>query len=331
MKTPTLGIIVLAMTSMLGISQTPPAMDHEARVQSVENLKQHIEQREARFQVLKEELLTLDARWEKQVESIVKTLATLKDSNDSKTRVANVKSDVIKALVRTIWIYRQKRVEVFERMRKDASVPADRLEGDLKAFDAKIDKRVEQVMELSRSFPGHEDFRKYESDGGSYYNGWYEEDTRVSEDWKQNRRNVTATGDVRRELLQSIDKALETNQSRRASLADALANRNLADAERSLQQKDLGRVDAVIDNLKSQKRELALPAVGATREIGGDEIHEAEQMLDDARADLSRDFAEIMRKYGDLDKERTRLVALKANLKAREEWLEKKPEVVPAP
>ena len=326
MKKATLTIFLLALNSLPGFSQTAPVLDYDARVKSVESLKLHIEQREARFLSLKEELLALDARWEKQVDSIVKSLAGLKDSNDSKTRVSNVKGDVMKALVRTIWVYRQKRTEVIERMRKDPTVPADKLEGDLKAFDTKINTRVEQVMELARSFPGHEDFKKYESDGGSYYNGWYEEDTRVSEDWKQNRRDVNSSTKARRELLEALDKALDTNQSRRASIADALANRKMSDAEHSLQQKELGRADATIDNLKTQRRELALPGGGAAREIGSEEAHDAEQMLDDARADLSRDFSEIMRKYGELDQERTRLVQMKANLKAREEWLEKNPK-----
>ncbi|MEI7927262.1 MAG: hypothetical protein WCH40_01830 [Verrucomicrobiales bacterium] len=321
MNTFTLGIISLSLSSLLGLSETAPAVDYEARVKSVETLKQHIDQREARFDVLKQDLLGLDGRLEKQIDSIVKSLSSIKDSNDSKTRVANAKGDVIKSLVRTIWIYRQKRVEVFQRMRKESSVPDERLEVDLKVFDDRIDKRVEQVMELSRSFPGHEDVSKYESDGGSYYDGWYEENTRISEDWKQNRRNGNARDVLRRELLQTLEKALTTNQSRRAAIADTLDKRKISDDERKLQQKELGRLDAVIDNLKSQKLALALPSAGATKEVGGDEAHDTEQMLDDARVDLSRDFSDIMRKYGELDKERTRLFDLKNNLKTREEWL----------
>jgi len=325
MKTLTLGMITLSLSGLLGLAQTIPAVDYEARVKSVETLKQHIEQREARFGLLKQDLLGLDGRLEKQIDTIVKTLSSIKDSNDSKTRVADIKGDVIKSLVRTIWIYRQRRVEVFERMRKESSVPDERLEVDVKVFDDRIDKRVEQVMELSRSFPGHEDVSKYESGGGSYYDGWHQENTRLSEDWKQNRRSSNSSDEVRRELLQTLEKALTTNQSRLATIADTLANRKISDDERKLQQKELGRLDAIIDNLKSQKRALALPSAGATKEIGGDEALNAEQMLDDARVDLSRDFSDIIRKYSELDQERTRLFDLKNNLNAREEWLKDNP------
>lgn len=321
---------IFSLTLVSGMAQTPaPAaapIDYAARVQSVENLKQHIAQREERFELLKKDLLALDARVETQIDGIVKKLASLKDSQDSKTKVANIKGDVIDALVRSIAIYRQKRVEVFERMRKESSVPKEELEKSLKAFDDRIGKRVEQVMELAKSFPGHQDVQKYESYGTSYANGWYQENSRVSEEWKQNRRASTSGRVERRDLLKDLDKAVQTNQSRRASIADALANRKLSAKEKTLQQEELGRLDAIIDKLKADRRELALPdGGGATREIGAGEAHDAEQMLDDARKDLARDFWDTMRKYAELEPERTRIFDLKANLAAREEWLKNNP------
>ena len=318
-----LGVGIL--TTMASFAQTPAPADYAARVQSVENLKQHIGARESRFELLKSDLISLDVRVEKQIDDIVTNLASLKDSNDSKTRVAKIKGDVIEALVRTIWIYRQKRMDVFERMRKDGNVPQDQLEKNLKVFDDRIGKRVTQVMELAKSFPGHQDLDKYESYSGSYYNGWSQENTRINEDWKQNRRDNTSGRVARREVLQELDKAIERNQPRRAAIADALANRKLSDKERALQQEELGRIDATIDNLKTQRRALVLPGTSTLREIGGGEAHDAEQMLDDTRADLARDFSDIMRKYAELDAERTRICNLKENLTAREEWLKKNP------
>ena len=320
-----MAIGVGCLTSVAAVAQTTSAIDYAARQQSVENLKQHITQREERFELLKQDLLALDARVEKQIDSIVKNLESLKDSDDSKTRVAKIKGDVIDALVRTIWIYRQKRVDVFERMRKDSNIPKELLEKNLKTFDERIGKRVEQVMDLAKSFPGHQDVKKYESYGSSYYDGYYQEDTRVSDEWKQNRRDNTAGRVVRREVLQELDKALDKNQSRQRSIVDALANRKLSATERSVQQEELGRLDATIDSIKTRRRELVLPGGGATREIGGDEAHDAELLLDDTRRDLARDFGDIMRKYAELDIERTRIFNLKANLTAREEWLKNNP------
>ncbi|MEO8613677.1 MAG: hypothetical protein ABI600_00930 [Luteolibacter sp.] len=319
-------ILTVGLIPTLAFAQAPSAIDYPARVQSVENLKQHIVQREARLDSLKQELRALDGRVETQVDGIVKNLASLKDSNDSKTRVANIKGDAIQALVRSIGVYRQKRMEVFERMRKDPDAPKEQLERELAIFDERVGKRIGQVMEIARSFPGHQDVQKYESDGGSsYWDGWSRENTRISEEWKQNRRDSNSGEKVRRELIEALDKALQTNQSRRATLAGNLANNKLGDAERATQQEELGRMDATLDNLRMQKRELALPASGATREISLDEAHDAEEMLDDARADLSRDMSDVLRKFADLDREGTKVHALKENLKAREEWLKNNP------
>ena len=319
-------ISIMTLSLVTAFAQTTPApIDYEARVQSVVTLKEHIAEREERFAILKKDLLDLDSRLEKQIDSIVKKLASLTDSNDSRTKVANMKDDVIDGLVRSIWIYRQKRVTVFERMRNENVVPKEELEKTLKTFDDHINKRVSQVMELAKSFPGHQDIDKYESYGGSYYDGYYNEDTRISEDWKQNRRDNTSGRQVRKEVLTALDKALETNQSRRASILEALKNRKLTDKEKTLQQEEMGRIDAAIDNLRTQRRELVVPEGGAGKEIGGDEAHDVKQMLEDARADLARDFSEIMRKYSDLETERTRIYGLKNNLQAREEWLKNNP------
>lgn len=320
----TIAILILSVVS--GFSQTPTAaIDYESRVKSVATLKEHIAAREERFALLKKDLIDLDARLEKQIDSIVKNLAQLTDSNDSRSKVANMKSDVIDGLVRSIWIYRQKRVTVFERMRTENVVPKEELEKSLKALDDHINMRAKQVMDLAKSSPGHKDLEKYESYGSSYYDGYYVTDTRISEDWKQSRRDNISGRQLRKDVLATLEKAIETNQSRRASILDALNNRKLSDKEKTLQQEELGRIDATIDNFRNQRRELVLPEGGAKKEIGGDEAHDAAQMLNDARVDISRDFSDIIRKFGELETERSSIYAWKNNLQAREEWLKNNP------
>jgi hypothetical protein len=326
MKQKLYSIFYQVLSLGLVTAQTTPApIDYEARVKSVATIKEHIAEREERFALLKKDLIDMDARLEKQVDSIIKRLAAVTDSNDSRTLVAHMKDDVMDGLIRNIWVYRQKRVTVFERMRKENIVPKEELEKTLKTFDDHINKRVSQVMELAKSFPGHQDLKKYESYGTSYYNGYQQEDLRISEDWKQNRRESTSGRQARKEILKTLETAIETNQNRRATILNTLANSKISEKEKALQQEELGRTEATIDNLKSQRSELVLPNAEGGKEIGGGEAHDIKQMLDDARADLSRDFTDIMRKYSDLETERTRIYELKNNLQAREEWLKNNP------
>lgn len=328
MKTHSLMAVIVAglLAPLMGQTTEAPPLDYDARVKSVVTLKEHIAQREARFETLKKDLLELDARVEERVDFIVKSLITLKDSNDSKTRVANLKEEVIAGLRRSIVAYRQKRMEIFERQRKEQTVPVAELAANIDMFDKRIGKRIAQIMELVQSLPGHQDVAKYESDGGSgYANGWYEESSRISDEWRQNRRQSANTDSERRDLLQDLTKALDTNDSRRRSLAQDLTSTNLSPKDRRLKEQELGRVDALIDNLKSRRREIALPGDTASREIGMSEASDVGKMVNDAREDLAGDFSDIFRKFAELDKERTRIRSLENNLKDREEWLQKNP------
>jgi hypothetical protein len=319
-------VVILSISMGFAVAETTPApIDYEARIKSVATIKEHIAEREERFALLKKDLLDMDARLEKQVDAIIKRLAAVTDSNDSRTTVARMKDDVMDGLIRNIWVYRQKRVTVFERMRKENIVPKDELEKTLKTFDDHINKRISQVMELAKSFPGHQDLKKYESYGTSYYDGYQQEDVRISEDWKQNRRDNISGRQARKEILTRLETAIETNQNRRATILNTLANSKISEKEKALQQEELGRTEATIDNLKSQRSELVLPNAEGGKEVGGGEAHDIKQMLDDARADLSRDFTDIMRKYNDLETERTRIYELKNNLQAREDWLKNNP------
>jgi hypothetical protein len=319
--------IALLSLSLVNAWAQPAAapIDYDARIKSVATLKEHVAAREERFAMLRKDLLAKDERLEKQVDSIIKRLAELTDSQDSRTKVANMKDHVIEGLIRNIWIFRQKRMAVFERMRRENIVPKEELEKTLAAFDAHINKRVSQVMEIAKSYPGHQDLNKYESYGTSYYDGYDHENVRISEDWKQNRRDNTSGRQARQEVLTELEKAIETNQSRRALILNNLGSKTITVKEKTLQQEELGRIDAAIDNLRNQRRELVIPEGGGGKEVGSDEAHDIEQMLEDARGDLSRDFSDLMRLYNDLETERTRLYGLKNNLKAREEWLKNNP------
>jgi len=321
-----IAVVVAGLATPLpGQTTEAPPLDYEARVQSVATMKDYIAQREARFAVLKQDLLTLDARVEERIDYLVKTLAGLKDSNDSKTKVANLKEDVIAGLRRTITTYRQKRMEIFERQRKEQTVPEAELAANIDAFDKRIGKRIGQIMELVQSLPGHQDVPKYESDGGSYNNGWYEETSRISDEWKQNRRQSANTDAERRDLLKDLNTAIDSNDNRRRALVESLTKGKLSAKDRSIKQQELGRTDALLDNLKQRRRELAVPGDTASRELGMSEASDVEKMIRDSVGDLSQDFQDIFRKYNDLDKERTRLRGLENNLKAREEWLQKNP------
>jgi uncharacterized phage infection (PIP) family protein YhgE len=249
----------------------------------------------------------------------VKILADTRDSQDSKTKISQIKQDAIQGLRRGIDLYVAKRKEVAERIKKGDEAAL----GDLGKFDTRISTRVDQIVELSKSFPAHEDVKKYESDGGDYWNGYYYENSRISDEWKQNRRDNSQSKVQRDEVTTAIREGIARLDQRQRALKDALDNRNPSTSTRKLYTQELGQIHAQMENLNAQLTEVSMPTGGATRQPSLDEAIDMGQLLDDGRKDLRSDVSTLFRLYDSFDKERLRVGGMKENLAARKDWLEK--------
>lgn len=300
-------------------TKTPPAVDFEARKASVIQLESYITQRETRLAETGKDIVALDARIEKRVDELVKMLADMRDSKDSKMRVSQMKQEAIEGLRKGIQIYSAKRREMTEKIKAgdDAAM------GDLGKFDDRIFKRVDQIVEIGKSFPTHKDVDKYQSDGGSYWNGYYYENSRVSDDWKQNRRDNVQGGKTRDETTKALREGLDRLDQRRRSLKDLLENRNPSDSARKLYVREIGEIDAHTERLNSELVSLTTGGgTGATHAPGLDEAVDIENMLEDARKDLREDVSNLFRLYDQFAAARAKLNDLKENLAARKAWLE---------
>jgi hypothetical protein len=311
-------------TSISGLAQTAAdpaaATDIEARKASVVNMENYIAQREKRIAELGQDILTLDARIEKRVDELVKMLADMRDSQDSRTKISNIKQDAIEALRRGIDLYAAKRREMTERIKAGDQAAM----GDLGKFDERIFKRVDQIVELGKSFPTHKDVDKYESDGSSYWNGYYYDNSRVSDDWKQNRRDNMKSGQTRDQVTKALREGIERLDQRRRSLKDLLENRNPSEAARKLYIREIGEIDSQTERLNSELVEMTSAAGGGgTRAPGMDEAVDIGHMLEDARKDLRGDVSNLFRLYDEFAAGRAKLNLLKENLVARKAWLEK--------
>lgn len=296
-------------------------MDMEARRESVVTLRQHIEMRETRLSELTADIKTLDDRTEKRIDKIVDTLSKLKDSESSKTRINTLKAEVITGLRKTIGMYQNKRREVLEELRTSKG-PADALTKDMDALDARIQKRVDQVLELAKSMPESTDVKKYESDGESYWNGWYHETTRISDKWRQNRRQGVATEGEIRGISNALNDAIKQLETQRDGINSLLANRQMNDQARAVQQQELGRVEAQLSARRRELVDLTLPSKGQTTSPANkDTADSMKALLNDATKDLSVDIWNVLKKYTQAAQERDHLIALKQNLAAREKWL----------
>jgi hypothetical protein len=313
-----------AMVPLCGLhaqEKTAPAeeMSMEDRKASVTNLETHIAQREVRLAEWGSDIVDLDARIEKRVNELVKMLAGLRDSDQSRTKVNQIKKDAIEGLKRGIDLYVAKRKDIREKVRTGEIAAA----GDLGKFDKRIFTRIDQIAELTKSIPTHQDVDKYESDGGSYWNGYYQENSRISDDWKQNRRDTIQSDMLRSDTTKALKEVLERLDQRRRSLKDLMANRKLTDSAKTLYTSELGQIGAYEDHINSQLRDITTSTGGGGKAIGRNQAHDVGNIIDDARKDLREDVSRLFRAYDKFANGRSYLEGLKTNLQARKDWLEK--------
>ena len=118
--------------------------------------------RESRLTLHRQELSALDTRIEGRIALIIETLRAIGDSDDSGRKVERMKEGTIAALNNTIAYYQTKRAA----LEKEMSQPSLHLTDEQKRhgidiFDARIAKRMAQIIAVQKSMPGRTDFEHY--------------------------------------------------------------------------------------------------------------------------------------------------------------------------
>lgn len=163
-----------------------PEINIEERKASIGIIESHIADRKERMTEIANEIITLDKRLEKKLAKVVDHLSSISDSEKSGYRVGQLKMKAMQGLKKTIENYQSKRVLLINKIREgNSDIPKEVLEGDAKAFDKRIETRVEQILEISKSFTQDENVKKYETVEGtsSWGYGWGPA-TRISDDYK---------------------------------------------------------------------------------------------------------------------------------------------------
>jgi len=315
-------LLILFLAAGIAGAQESGATDLAARRQSVETLKQHLAMREQRLAEVTAEIRQRGEATDKKIGELVDMLSGIKDSQSSKRRVAEIKAEAIAGLKKMLEVYKRERNTIVQQLRSDGSVPADELKGDMATIDALTERRVGQILELVKSMPGGEDIAKYEQDSSYEANGVYYENSRVSEEWRQNRRDRVQTEKQRKEVQDALKKAIADLEARSNTLRSQLAGGKLSDSEKMIFEQELDHVTKLTDVRRGQLVEVTAPSNTAEMGASKDEADDLKQMLRDARRDIADDFGRTVRLYHALAAERQKIHEVKENLAAREKWLQ---------
>jgi hypothetical protein len=258
--------------------------------------------REQRSDLFRSELKALDARIEARVDSLVAALRAVGDSKDSRTKVARMKEQTIGALKKSISYYQGKRATLQEELRR----PTLRLTDEQKrrgiaVFDARMEKRVAQILELQKSLPTEKDYERYKATGS---NAWGTEYA-INEDYKQNRRVTAVTNTQRKEietgLRNSIARIEQQNRTLRANGAPG---------------DEIAKNDVLLAERRQQLAVALAPIETPTRKIGGKEAAGLDKALNTSIADLRQDFDTLFARYNALIQELSAINSSRASLTA---------------
>lgn len=303
-------------------------INNEARRESVTNLEIHIQQRYSRLNSIKRDIRQLDKRVEDGIENIVKLLSEIRDSEESKVRVARLKADVISKLRLSIEHYDRYRKSIKEQLRKDSAVVSRKdLKSDLAIFDQHIEKRVSQIKVIAESFSEPQELEKYEVKGQSTeYSNWrwrsnnYENEE-ISEAWKQDRRESKHTDSMKDQVLQGLRESIAHLEKRNDYLRGKLKEGKITRTEQELYRSDVERNMEVIETRTVQIESFLSSDPVETDTVDRQKAHETEHLVEGLVSDLKEDFFSIFRKYAELNSGRSELHQLSTNLTARKKWL----------
>ncbi len=319
-------LAILVGSGPIRAQQKAPTLSPEelaSRRSSVVNLVSHIAQREDRLGEIVTDIHDLDDRVEEGVTEIVAMMSQVKDSETSKVRIANIKVDIIVGLKRSIDYYNQHRDTLREELRTGKSpLPKETLERDLANFDARVDKRVKQIMELANSFPDPQELAKYESTYAPGWNGWSYENQEISEAWKQNRRDERHTVSAQEGVRKGLADSIAHLQQRNAFLAAKLQSPNVPEAEKAYYRTEIARNNGILEQRNAELEEFSSGVATPAAPVTQDQAHDLDLLVKSSRNDLREDFFSIFRKYEELNRARAELKQLRDNLASRKAWLE---------
>ncbi len=311
------------------LSQKKKEIDMEERRRSVVNLEQHLADRNSRLAELAElaeDIITLDTRVEKRIDRIVEVLAKSTDSGPSGTKVAETKEKAIQGLRNAIELYVKERSKVKEKLRTGSTaIEPDVLKEDVTKFDARIEKRVDQILDLTNSLSADKGYQKYNVTYEEHRFGREEKDIRINEKWRHNHRETIRTDQQRKEVEEALTKSIADLKRRQSFLESKLGEKLVGEVERDFYMVDLKRVKATIAARNEQLDEIKeLDGVQApTEEVDSEQAYRMAESLEDHGADLRDDIYAIFRKYQELNRLRDQVAKMTRNLKARKAWLEK--------
>ena len=308
--------VLLSSTILTCFAQTPAAPKYTAAdiKEYISATEAELERRGNRERSLTEQIIMLDADIEGRVAAILTALSKHRDSTDSRGKLMGIKKDAIEGLQKSLEYYGRERDKRSHDLKANYSrVAKSDLVQDVDAINKRIDKRVEQIVDITKSFTEHKEFANYNR--YNHHNGISGGKTPA-----QTRSDRSHKDGVREKskLVEEMRDAMKKLERKNANLQGSLKWMTLANTKEAVQA-ELKRNNEVLAKRREQLIELIGSSKTATKTVSKDAAFEMGKLFDDVTDEIRKDFIKIKQYVIERDNARAALKPWKdrlANAKA---------------
>lgn len=258
------------------------------------------QQTEAKIRQITARMVELDASIESQVKTITDYLATVKDSADSRGRVAQIKKDFLLELKKSVDVYSQLRARRLDELGRRSLLSAEEIEKSTDVLDARIETRVGEIMEVARSFGESTGAKTYETvyDDGYWRDrrGRYDRhdrtDTRETAESVQRRQEAARGREVEDKIVAGLAASIKAAENTKLELTTRLPWATTEEQKAAIRN-EIQEVDATIARRKQQIADLQEDRSGAGSTVDQRAAFQLDQRLDEHLASLKQQFREL--------------------------------------
>jgi hypothetical protein len=298
-------LLLVGLAPILDAQTPAPQLDKA-------QLKVQLAARERRANLLRDELKATDARVEATIDNLIDALKLVRDSKDSRTRVARMKQDTMQRLNSNIALYQRRRADMQEQLRRPTlNLTLEQKQKAIGKIDARIERRVQQILSLSQAMPGHEEHPQFDA----VSDGWWGTTFVQNQDFKQNRRLTTHTNTQRRQvtsgLQESVARLERENRTLNASLAQAAT-----EGQRKMLADEVARNEGLLQTRRTQLTQAALPSDSPGRPVSLREAQDLDTAIRTTANSLRPQVDTLFQQYNAILQEVSRVNTARAALDA---------------
>lgn len=271
---------------------------------------EHLALREARRDELEVSVVDLDARIERRVTTLIDMLSKMKDSKESGVKVMTMKESAIEGLANNIQKLKTESANIERTIYQN---PNGEISNDLKRiqkyFDEKIEKRLDQIIQLTASLSDKAPLNKPKSGPKEYRRD-------AIKQYKHNKQQQNRASKAEQEVIDGVLRSIDRLKTEVRTLQQKIADTSDEELKSALG-KSVGHYEQLIETREEQAYKLITGEQSKTSASSRKEAVTAGKMISEVSDDLRNDFTQLQLSIQEYIKEVEAVSALKANLAQR--------------